>query len=157
MIWIDIPIVSTGPKTLESSTAEQFHLLFLNCHWHSLTPSLAPLPRWVIWSGYKKHNCVCPLLSPLSCEHGSFLYFSTTVVVVVSKQWIWRVEVIKMIENVMNSIIAIRVELNSNSVLNWPRLLSQFSKIKDLHHLDLVCGHHYRHWRGPHQLHSQIR
>ena len=31
----DSRIWRIGPKTVESSTVEQFHRLYRNCHWHS--------------------------------------------------------------------------------------------------------------------------
>lgn len=44
------PIFSMGPNTELSCAVEQFHLLCLNCHWHSAMPALAPLPTPLMWS-----------------------------------------------------------------------------------------------------------
>lgn len=69
--WSNSPPLKTGPNTLESSTVEQFHRRFLNCHWHSVIPILAPWPMWGIWSLYRWQSCVCPFESPFNCVHGN--------------------------------------------------------------------------------------
>jgi hypothetical protein len=56
-----------GPKTVESSTVEQFQRLFLNWNWHSLMPLRAPLPTCIMWSVYNMHSFFCPEDSPLIC------------------------------------------------------------------------------------------
>ena len=43
-------MLSTGPNTVVSWTVVQFHRWFLNCHWHSPMPFLAPRPTWIMWS-----------------------------------------------------------------------------------------------------------
>jgi hypothetical protein len=63
------PIFSMGPNTELSCAVEQFHLLCLNCHWHSAMPALAPLPTPLMWSWYSWHNFVWPGDSPLICVH----------------------------------------------------------------------------------------
>jgi hypothetical protein len=63
------PIFSMGPNTELSCAVEQFHLLCLNCHWHSAMPALAPLPTPLMWSWYSWHNLVWPGESPLIWVH----------------------------------------------------------------------------------------
>lgn len=58
-----------GPNSELSCAVEQFHLLCLNCHWHSAMPALAPLPTPLMWSWYSWHNFVWPGESPLIWVH----------------------------------------------------------------------------------------
>ena len=47
---LDLRMLKMGPKTVESSTVEQFHFLSLNWNWHSEMPCLAPRPTCIMWS-----------------------------------------------------------------------------------------------------------
>ncbi len=70
MKWLlFLPMSSTGPNTEESSTVLQFHLRVLNCIWHSLMPTFAPLLTLGIWSWYSWHSLVWPADSPFTWLH----------------------------------------------------------------------------------------
>lgn len=51
----DLPTTTTWPKPLWAPTAVQFHRWCLNCSWHSVNPSLAPLLMATIASGLVEH------------------------------------------------------------------------------------------------------
>lgn len=68
--WRHQPLCAALPKTVVSRLcAEQFQRCALNCHWHSLTPNLAPLTTLCMASGWARHSRRWPVSRPGILSH----------------------------------------------------------------------------------------